>query len=424
MARIIFILLIFAVVNKQTASFSILGIDFNDIKNVYDYVNTLYGKGVDYANKDEIEKNDVQNQLRQIMDEMRDMSEQLTNFVSHQDEKMDRVVKILLNNIEVIGDFRSIRTEFVQCIDNVEFWFNKGMEFQENTGYTIQTIKNFIRSASYERLCDKYISPQQQFYYIFMHLIRIQLKAFTTVTQAYSMQSAFNHVNFTQEYKVFKQIFDQRLTNYVESFVHFMAAMPADIRRCDVENPVIGKNYYEMEGLFQVLVNYESKIKRSVFVQGTPFCGNCEEIKNHYYYKYMIHSCKTYTSISGCPTSELSDDVDKVRYSYFTADSENYGHTRQCNHSLYGINRYFGSYWCLNDICVCSVNVTNRNFFPKLRWGIHIDPPKLMKISVAPQYSDIANNMLKREQSIHVEGLTSHSSGDHDNERDTILPVK
>ncbi|KAK0156716.1 hypothetical protein PV328_012403, partial [Microctonus aethiopoides] len=279
MARIILILLIFAVVNKQTTSLSFFGIDFNDIQNVYNYVNTLYGKGVSYANKDAIEENSVDNQLKQIMSELKDMSKQLTNFMNHQDEKMDQVMKKLLNDIEVIDDLQSVRTELINNVVEVEFWFNIGLEFEEHSGLANQTYKYFIRNVlwtsnniehtlfniyklifpgestnirksfltlsldtvqrSYERLCDKYISPQQQLYYIFLHLIRIQLKGFTTITQAYSMQSAFNHVYFIEEYKIFKQTFDQRLTNYVESFLHFMAEMPADIRRCEVQYPVI-----------------------------------------------------------------------------------------------------------------------------------------------------------------------------------------
>lgn len=148
MARIILILLIFAVVNKQTInSLSIFGIDYNDVMYVYGYINTLYEKGIEYVNKDEIEENSIQNQLKQIMNEMRDMSKQLTNFVNHQDEKMDRVMKKLLNNIEVMIDLQPVRTEFIDCISGIDYWFQKAIEYEINEGYSEKALKNFIKSV-------------------------------------------------------------------------------------------------------------------------------------------------------------------------------------------------------------------------------------------------------------------------------------
>ncbi|KAK0071027.1 hypothetical protein PV326_001760, partial [Microctonus aethiopoides] len=254
-------------------------------------------------------------------------------------EKINLFGEFSSNNIAFLSDFESSKLQLLQHVNNVEFLFRKGVTLMENKNYNIRTQKTFVNSVlldtdnlehalfkihklilpgmnvniknglitlarshvqgNYERLCNTEKSPQQQMYYVLMLLICTQLKGFTTLTQAYSMQSTFHKSSYFQEYKDSKQKLQKQLTNYIEIFKHELNTLPADIRKCDIENPVIGKNVYEMEGLFQVLVNYESQIKRSV--RGTWFCGDCEEISNYHYDKFLINNCTTYDSIRGCP---------------------------------------------------------------------------------------------------------------------------
>ncbi|KAK0075432.1 hypothetical protein PV326_011597 [Microctonus aethiopoides] len=164
-----------------------------------------------------------------------------------------------------------------------------------------------------------------------------------------------------------------------------------------------------MEGLFRVLVNKESRIKAAVDKQSTPYCGGCEEIHNHYYLKYMFSNCKSYSSVKGCPDSEKNYDGKSIRYSSFTADSQTFGQSEQCNHTSYELTRSAPRLnWCTDDICVCSVNITTSNYMPTgkktyslydnmnyyFEQDLHIDDPKIMKISVEPQYSKIRDNMV------------------------------
>lgn len=98
-----------------------------------------------------------------------------------------------------------------------------------------------------------------------------------------------------------------------------------------------------------------------------------------------------------------------VRYKWFTADSKTFGHRGKCDYALYDLNDHYGAYWCKNDICACSMNITRSDYMPSesrsfyfypnfapyiVDTDLHIDAPKIMKISVEPQYSDIVNNML------------------------------
>lgn len=98
-----------------------------------------------------------------------------------------------------------------------------------------------------------------------------------------------------------------------------------------------------------------------------------------------------------------------VRYKWFTADSKTFGHKEKCDHRLYSFYDHYGAYWCENDICVCFINITRSDYMPsesrsflldinsppyEVNRDLHIDAPKIMRISVEPQYSDIANNML------------------------------
>ncbi|KAK0175233.1 hypothetical protein PV327_008999 [Microctonus hyperodae] len=455
MARILSLFLVILVMNNQVMSFDIFGIDFKTIMQAYNYINLVYTKGVDYANRDIIAKTNPAQQLRNILAEIRTISKQLINFENVMDEKMDVLGMFLLNNIGTMSDFSTARSELVQHINDVNFLFKKGMELKENGNYNIATIKSFVNSAlsdtnnlehslfeiykivlpgmntnirkglitlaakytqeNYERLCNKHSSPQQHMYYVFMIILRTHLRGFTTLTQAYSIRTLFDNSSYVQEYKDTKQRFQNQLTNYIKAFMQDLNYFRVDIHKCDIKNPVIGENVYEMEGLFQVIVNYESTMKSSaLYAQGTPFCGDCEEIKNHYVLRNMINNCKSYASVKGCPVSEITDRTTAIRYLWYTADSETFGHKGQCNYSLYETNRYFGSYWCFNDICECSVNISNANYIPRGRFFLQIDAPKIMRISVEPQLSDIANNMVVvgvkftlRDNAIHLQILQS-----------------
>ncbi|KAK0161272.1 hypothetical protein PV327_009759 [Microctonus hyperodae] len=428
MARILVFLMILVVTN-QVSSFDIFGISFEDIKEVFDYALTLYKKGMEIVDstKEVTTNKDSGSELQEVMSELKEISKQLANFESRQDEKMDAIVKKLLNDLEVIGDFQSAKTDFNHYISNVEIKFEEAIKYHEKTGYNDETKKHFIDSvlydngnldhtlseiykliipaenniirkslmtlaletteAGYERLCNKFISPQQWSHYVFMLLIQIQLKGFTTISQAYCMQSVMYNVSHTQEYNEFYETFIQRLTAYFQAFIDFMASFPADIRRCDVQNPKIGENALEMEGLFQVLVNYEYNIRGTIK-------GGCEDTKNPSPSKFILYNCRSYVNIRGCPTTALSQGALRTRFSWFYADSQLFGHSNLCQFKLFGIAEY-RDYFHDNDACVCSVNLTEISDAsnPQYRTA-EIDTPKVIRISTEPQMSDVANNMV------------------------------
>ncbi|KAK0072020.1 hypothetical protein PV326_000541, partial [Microctonus aethiopoides] len=153
-------------------------------------------------------------------------------------------------------------------------------------------------------------------------------------------------------------------------------------------------NVLEMEGLFQVLVNYESLIKKAVTHRDSFVAGGCEDINNNDRLKFTVYNCKSYSEIRGCPTFQLSSEPKTIRFSWFTADSKTYGHSEKCNNSLYEIHRYLstGLHW--NDVCACSVNFTNEPNFPNYSDAIKINEPKVMKISLEPQLSDTKYNRI------------------------------
>lgn len=91
-------------------------------------------------------------------------------------------------------------------------------------------------------------------------------------------------------------------------------------------------------------------------------------------------------------TFQLSSEPKTIRFSWFTADSETFGHSKKCNNSLYEVDRYLSTGWYWNDVCVCSVNFTNESNFPDYSDAIKIDEPKIMKISLEPQLSDTKYN--------------------------------
>lgn len=55
-----------------------------------------------------------------------------------------------------------------------------------------------------------------------------------------------------------------------------------------------------MEGVFQVIVGYELSIKQAIYPEVMLVCGGCEEISNDNRMKFMIHNCKSYSSMDVC----------------------------------------------------------------------------------------------------------------------------
>lgn len=82
------------------------------------------------------------------------------------------------------------------------------------------------------------------------------------------------------------------------------------------------------------------------------------------------------------------------RVSSYKTDSETFGHSDRCDHDFFKISSIIAPNLCYNDVCVCSVNTTDQSNFPNEDLDIILDPPKIMKISVEPQRSDSANDML------------------------------
>ncbi|KAK0072558.1 hypothetical protein PV326_014353, partial [Microctonus aethiopoides] len=260
-------------------SLDIFGIDFGTIKQAYNYLNLVYTKGYQFANKDIIKKNSPGQQLKNILTEIRTASKRLENFENHIDEKLNDLGKSLFYNIENMIDFSNARSELLQHIDSVNLIYKRGMAFEENGNYNRKTLekfldqvlynehnlefslyeiyklifpgtnmiirKGFIRLANnytqqnYKHLCDEDSSAQQHMFYIFLILIRTHLRGFTTLTQAYSMRTLFDNSNYTQEYEDMKERYYEQLIDYNKVFMHELNNFRADIRRCDIENPVI-----------------------------------------------------------------------------------------------------------------------------------------------------------------------------------------
>lgn len=151
MARILIFLMILVVTN-QASSFDIFGISFEDIKEVFDYALSLYKKGMEIVNKVDVtnDNNEPSLGFQEVMNELKEISMQLANFESRQDEKMDSIVKKLLNDLEVIGDYQSAKTEFIHYISDVEIMFERSIKFHNETRFNDETKKHFINSVLYD----------------------------------------------------------------------------------------------------------------------------------------------------------------------------------------------------------------------------------------------------------------------------------
>lgn len=92
----------------------------------------------------------------------------------------------------------------------------------------------------------------------------------------------------------------------------------------------------------------------------------------------------------------MSEGARRIRFSWFHADSQLFGHSNLCQNKLFSITEStpFGKVH-QNDACVCSVNLTETFDAPEYQYRTaEIETPKVIRISTEPQISNIANNML------------------------------
>ncbi|KAK0175259.1 hypothetical protein PV327_009022 [Microctonus hyperodae] len=437
MASMLLGILIILIINKQSSSYNYGNeIDYKNTKNLYDCVNYLYEVG-EYDGrecKNELSGNNNSEEFKELIrNDLEELSTQLMNFDSNPyGNPIYNEEEVISVNLDL--NLQDIKDKLVKYISNIEYWFDKAKEYKLNNGYSEETLKSFVKLVLWDEnnvkstlfemygllssaggidegnylsvifkniqlersddFCDELISEQQEVYYIFMSFIRTIFKAFATITRAYFVQSVLDEANFVKEYTMFKQTFNEKLNNFIEDSIRYILTLPAKIQRCNIYNPKMGNNVLEMEGLFQVLVNYEYSIKKAVTHRRSFIAGGCEDIKIDKRQKFTLYNCKSYSAIRGCPTFQLSSNPRTIRFLWFTADSETFGHSQKCNNSIYEIDRYLSISLYYNDVCVCSVNFTNASNFPDYSDAIKINEPKVMKILLEPQLSDIKNNWI------------------------------
>ncbi|KAK0071668.1 hypothetical protein PV326_000981, partial [Microctonus aethiopoides] len=290
MASMFLGILIILIINKQSLFYSYgEEIDYSKRKNLYDSINELYEEDKEYGREkfnDEIMKNNyTQNFEQLIRDDLKELSKHLMNFDSDLNENAINNVKYMSVDFGIDSNTQYIKDELVESISNIEYWFDKAMEYKLNLGYSEKTLKNFVTSVLWNRnnikstlldmyvllssagdgnveesylslmfqtiqqksgdnFCDEFVSEQQKVYYIFMTFIRTQFKAFATITRAYFIQTAMDQgveyeFDLIKDYTMFKHKFDEKLKNFVEDSVRFMRTLSANIHRCNVQNPII-----------------------------------------------------------------------------------------------------------------------------------------------------------------------------------------
>ncbi|KAK0165934.1 hypothetical protein PV328_004410 [Microctonus aethiopoides] len=153
MASMFLGILIILIINKQSLFYSYgEEIDYSKRKNLYDSVNELYEEDEVKKYDNEILQNNYTLKFEQLIrNDLKELSKQLMNFDSDLNENAINNVKYMSVDIGIDSNTQYIKDELVESISNIEYWFDKAMEYKLNLGYSEKTLKNFVTSVLWDR---------------------------------------------------------------------------------------------------------------------------------------------------------------------------------------------------------------------------------------------------------------------------------
>ncbi|KAK0083989.1 hypothetical protein PV326_006451, partial [Microctonus aethiopoides] len=438
MRRLIVGLLIIFVINSQV--YTQTPFSLGNIWTLLKWSDELFIKGITYKASVDLIADSTGDEFAKVIAEVEKVSLQLETFSTKINQKLDSIINTLVHDLRdnIILQFGKtqlhnlfntidrlhsqavklkIRGRFGNIIlENffkLTLWSSNSVpSILEQIYQSILPLKHYIipplielmiEDAQYnlEYDCNKYMSAQQQMYYIFNRIILAEMKGLSILTYAYSTQQILDDsYNYTIELCDAKRIFRSRIQDYYTHLTKALSLFPRDVHRCDVDPSRVGVDFIELYRFSRAnifsMYNLTSALKINRARTGN--CRlRCDEINEStlgYDAKTSgttIYNCQYLGGrVKACPYQKSLHR----EYLWWKNQKGTYGHYKPCDNEedLSGFiedTSYLGIPTDLKrcDTCVCSVDM---NAIEKPIVG----EPFLTSISISPQMSNISNNMI------------------------------
>ncbi|KAK0071305.1 hypothetical protein PV326_001389 [Microctonus aethiopoides] len=226
MRRIIIGLIVIFLINQEGNAQ--LPFSISDLWTVMKWCDTLVEKSVVYKSAvDAIKDGDNNKELSKLLNEVEKISSQLDSFASKIDQKLDGILKTLLNNLRDNIVLQFGKTQLNDLFNTIDRLHNKAITLRFRAQFGESILRNFVESILWnsksvpetlEQInqlilpsthyvvppfiqlmlkdaqdnlqydCDQYMSAQQRIYYIFIQVILSELQGLTALKYAYSVQ--------------------------------------------------------------------------------------------------------------------------------------------------------------------------------------------------------------------------------------------
>ncbi|KAK0077216.1 hypothetical protein PV325_004260, partial [Microctonus aethiopoides] len=437
MRRIIIGLIVIFLINQEGNAQ--LPFSISDLWTVMKWCDTLVEKSVVYKSAvDAIKDGDNNKELSKLLNEVEKISSQLDSFASKIDQKLDGILKTLLNNLRDNIVLQFGKTQLNDLFNTIDRLHNKAITLRFRAQFGESILRNFVESILWnsksvpetlEQInqlilpsthyvvppfiqlmlkdaqdnlqydCDQYMSAQQRIYYIFIQVILSELQGLTALKYAYSVQQMLDRsYNYSIELENAKQLSQNRIQNYYKYLSTPMRYFPQEIHRCDPNPGKRDTDFFELykfsrAGIFNK-INLTSGLKSDSAKIG--HCSeSCSELNESKFGEDIKSSGKTVYNCQyfGGPVKVCPAPTNSYRdYIWWKNDEGTYGHNTNCNNELdmSGFrekNPLLGVpvqlYDC--DTCVCSVDMNTIE-------NHSTDETAIASISITPQISDISQN--------------------------------
>ncbi|KAK0078655.1 hypothetical protein PV325_002225 [Microctonus aethiopoides] len=233
--------------------------------------------------------------------------------------------------------------------------------------------------------CDKYTSTQQFAYFMYIKLIIIEMKGFSTLVYISSILQHTTEYDYKIEIEIAKRKFTQHVTDYHKNILKSMGSVPREIHRCEINPPQRNVNFIEFIKYHQLTLLTAKQLSYLRHLSTLSCIEKCED-KDHRVYQLMtetlINNCRTIgiaKFIETCPATPESSR----KYMWWKYNETTYGPDESCPTAIKKGN---GNIPYIEQCYICECDIRLRNNAEHKN--------AILNISVTPQVSDIENNMI------------------------------
>ncbi|XP_063991914.1 uncharacterized protein LOC135170228 [Diachasmimorpha longicaudata] len=286
---------------------------FSDMRALFLFATEMFSKLNDFH--EIYEKFESSASLNDIMFEVNEVSQRVTELGNKLERKLDTIVQTLLQQLPLANEISADLRELHRGVTTVDTLFEDfNVYTSPNKTFNNATILSFAQSitkygtsnnlnnvmnqmhslivptrgsALKESLilllgkevqltffdaCDQDWPPQQRLYEIYTIIITTEIEAYMMISFAYTYRSTFEEGEFMAEAELSKEKFERRVEQYMLIFRQALLWSPRGFRRCDPQVHKRGETFYEFERFVNTYVVTEEALNSEQSCKGT--CGS------------------------------------------------------------------------------------------------------------------------------------------------------